>query len=93
MIQSSPLATDPSSKLNILGHNRHSLGVNRTKISVLEKPDQISLRGFLERSDGATLKPQIGLEILCDFPNQSLEWKFPDQKLGTLLVSDSKFGI
>lgn len=36
---------------------------------------------YLESSNGCTLKAQIGLEILGDFPYQTLKRQFADQQL------------
>lgn len=32
------------------------------------------------------LKAEVGLEVLRYLANQTLEWKFADQQLGTLLI-------
>lgn len=45
---SGSFATDSPSQLDILGHDRHSLGMNGTQISVLKKSNQIGLRCFLK---------------------------------------------
>lgn len=45
--ESSPLTTDPSSKLHIFGHNCDPLSMNSTKICILEKANQIGLRRLL----------------------------------------------
>lgn len=67
--ESSPLTTDPTSKLHIFGHNCDPLSMNSTKICILEKANQIGLRRLLKGGDGAALEPQIGLEILSGFSN------------------------
>jgi len=79
-------ASNTTGELNILGHDRDSLGVNRAQIRVLEKTHQISLRRFLKSSDGGRLEPQVGFKILSNFPNEPLEGKFADQQLRRLLV-------
>jgi len=40
----------------------------------------------LKSHDSAGLKPQVGFEILSDFPDQPLEWEFPDEKFSRFLV-------
>ncbi|KAF4350065.1 hypothetical protein G4B88_000326 [Cannabis sativa] len=82
----SSLASDSTSQLNILWHDRNSLSVDRTEISVFEETDQVSFGSFLKSRHSARLESKIGLEILSDFSDQSLEWKLADQKLGALLV-------
>ena len=47
----SPLTTDAASKLNVLGHDRHTLGVDGTKVGVLEQSNEVSLTGLLESHD------------------------------------------
>jgi len=61
--------------------------VDRAKIRVLEQTDQISLGSFLESSDGGRLETKIGLEVLSDLTDQTLERQLADQKLGRFLVS------
>ena len=69
----SSLSSDPSSQLDVLGHDRDSLGVDRAQVGVLEQADQIALAGFLQSHDGSALEPQVSLEVLGDFSDQSLE--------------------
>lgn len=45
--KTTPGATYPSCKLNILLHNRNTLRVNSAQIRILEKMDQKCLRSFL----------------------------------------------
>ncbi|PNX61597.1 hypothetical protein L195_g052542 [Trifolium pratense] len=82
----SPLASNPTSKLNILRHNSNSLSMNSTKISIFKQTNKISFSSFLKCRNSTTLESQIGFEILSDFSNQSLEWKFPNEKLCALLI-------
>ena len=83
----SPFSSYTTSQLDVLGHDRHSLGVDRAQIRVLEQADQISLAGLLQGHDGRALEAQIGLEVLSDLPNETLEREFTNQQLGTLLVA------
>ena len=57
------------------------------KIGVLEEGDEIGLNGLLESTDGRGLEAEVGLEVLSDFANQTLEWKLADQELSGLLVA------
>jgi histone H3 len=59
--------------------------MDSTEIGVLEETDQIGLRGFLKSSNGRALEAEIGLEILGDFTNETLERELADQKLCRLL--------
>ena len=82
----SPLTTNPPSQLNVLRHDGHTLGMNGAQVGVLEETNKVCLRSLLEGKDSMALETQIGLEVLCNFPNKPLEGQLPDQKLSTLLV-------
>jgi hypothetical protein len=82
----SPLAPDPPSKLNVLGHDGDALGMDGTEVSVFEQTDQVRLRCFLQRQHRMALEPQVSLKILSNLTDQPLEWQLPYQKLRTLLV-------
>jgi len=83
----SPLSTDPPGELDVLGHDGDTLGVDGAQVGVLEQTDQVSLAGLLKSSNSGRLEPEIGFEILSDFPHQTLEGELPDEQLGGLLVS------
>lgn len=57
------------------------------EVGVLEKRDEVGLNGLLESTDGGGLETEVGLEILGDFTDQTLEGELADQKLGGLLVA------
>jgi histone H3 len=57
-----------------------------SQVGVFEQGDEVSLGGFLQGHDGRGLESQVGLEVLSDFSNQSLEGELSDQELGRLLV-------
>ena len=67
--------------------NGDTLGVDGAKIGIFKEGDEVSLHGFLEGTDGRRLKAEIGLEVLCNFTNKTLEWQLADQKLCRLLVA------
>jgi hypothetical protein len=41
----------------------------------------------LESTDSRRLKTEISLEVLSNFPDETLEWKFADQEFSGFLVS------
>ena len=86
-ISLSTFSTDASGKLDILGHDGDTLGVDSAQVGVLEEPDEVGLASLLESHDGGALESQVGLEVLCDLTYQTLEGEFPDEKLGALLVT------
>ena len=83
----STLSTDAASKLDVLGHDGHSLGMDGAQVGVLEEADQVSLRGLLKGHDSGGLEAQVGLEVLGNLTNETLEGQLPDEELGALLVT------
>jgi len=83
----SSLSSDAASKLDVLGHDGHTFGVDCAQVGVLEKSNKVGFAGFLEGHDGGALETQVGLEILGNFTHKTLEWQFPDEELGALLVT------
>jgi hypothetical protein len=80
------LAADPASKLDILWHDRHALGVDRAEVGVLEERREVGLRRLLERHNGVRLEPKVSLEVLGDLADEELERELPNKKLGRLLI-------
>ena len=56
-------------------------------MSTFEQRDEVSFNGFLESTDSRRLESEISLEVLGNFPDETLEGEFADQKLGRLLVT------
>ena len=81
------LATDAARELDVLRHDGHTLGVDGAQVGVLEEANKVGLRGLLEGDHGRRLEAQVGLEVLGDLTNQTLEWQFADEKLSGFLVS------
>ena len=46
-----------------------------TKVSVLKEGDEVGLDGFLKGTDGRRLEAEIGLEVLSNLTNETLEWQ------------------
>ena len=46
------LATETAGKLDVLGLDGDTLGVNSAQVGVFEEGDEVSLNGFLEGTDG-----------------------------------------
>ena len=59
------LTADAAGELDVLGHDRDALGVDRAEVRVLEEANEVGLRGLLERDDGRRLEAEVGLEVLC----------------------------
>ena len=80
------LTADAAGKLNVLGHDGDTLGVDGAQVGVLEETHEVRLGGFLEGEDGGGLEPEVGLEVLGDLADEALEGELADQELGGLLV-------
>lgn len=57
------------------------------KVGVLEEGDEVCLDRLLESADGRALEAEIGLEVLSNLTDKTLEWQLADEKLGRLLVA------
>ena len=64
-----------------------TLGVDGAQVGVLEEGDEVSLNGLLERTDGGALEAEVGLEVLGDLTDKTLERQLADEELGRLLVA------
>jgi hypothetical protein len=79
------LTADTTSKLDILGHDGNTLGMDSAQVGVLKETNEVSLSSFLKSSDGRTLEAQVGLEVLGNLSNETLEGQLTDQQLSGLL--------
>ncbi|GMS94099.1 hypothetical protein PENTCL1PPCAC_16276, partial [Pristionchus entomophagus] len=83
----STLSTNAAGELDVLRHDGHSLGVDGAQVGVLEESDEVSLGGLLEGHHGGRLEAEVGLEVLGDLADQTLEGELADKQLGRLLVA------
>merc|ERR1719396_280565 len=83
---SGALAPNAPRELDVLGHNRHALGVDGAQVGVLEQPHEVRLGRLLEGEDGRGLEAQVRLEVLGDLAHEALEGGLADEELGGLLV-------
>jgi histone H3 len=80
----STLTTNAAGKLDVLGHDGDTLGVNGAQVGVLEETDEVGLRSLLKGSNGGSLEAEISLEVLSNLTNETLEGELTDQKLSGL---------
>ena len=80
-------STDSAGQLDVLGHDGDTLGVDGAKVGVLKETNEVSLRGLLEGHDGRALEAEVGLEVLGNLTDKTLEGELTDEKLGRLLVT------
>ena len=73
-------------QFEILGHDRHTLAVDRTQVRILEQPSQIGFGCLLKGQDGSALEPEVGFDLLCNLPDEALEGQFTNQQFRRLLV-------
>ena len=57
------------------------------QVGVLKESNQVGLTGFLESGNSRALEPQVSLEVLCNFTDQTLEGQLADEQLSGLLVT------
>ena len=57
------------------------------QVGVLEEADKVGLGGLLKGKDGGSLEAEVGLEVLGDLTDKTLEGQLADEKLGGLLVA------
>ena len=55
--------------------------MDRTQIGVLEQPNQIRFRSFLEGEQGSRLKTDVAIVVLGYLAHEALERKLADQKI------------
>ena len=79
-------STDAAGKLNVLGHDSHTLGVDSTQVGIFEKSNKVSLGGLLQGKDSSALEAEVGLEILGNLTDQTLEGSLADEQISALLV-------
>ena len=81
------LTAETAGELDVLALDGDTLGVDGAEVGVLEEGDEVSLNGLLERTDGGALEAEVGLEVLGDLTNQTLEGELADEELRGLLVA------
>jgi hypothetical protein len=81
------LATKTTGKLDVLGLDSDTLGVDGAEVGVLKEGDQVSLNGLLKSTDGRGLEAEVRLEVLSDLTDETLERQLADQELSRLLVA------
>ena len=78
---------DVPGELNILRHDSDTLGMDGAKVGIFKETDEVGLSSLLKGKDGRSLETKVGLEILGNLTNKTLERELADQKVGTLLVT------
>ena len=71
---SGSLSSDPPGQLDILGHDGNSLGVDGTKVGVLEYSNHVSLSGLLKGEKSLRLEAELVVVVNCNCAHKSLKW-------------------
>jgi histone H3 len=61
--------------------------VDGAQVGILEERDEVGFDGLLESTDGGRLEAQVGLELLGNLTDETLEWELADEELSRLLVT------
>ena len=81
------LTAEAAGELNVLALDGDTLGVDGAQVGVLEEGDEVGLDGLLESADGRGLEAEIGLEVLGNLTDKTLEGQLADEELSRLLVA------
>ena len=81
------LASEAAGELDVLALDGDTLGVDGAEVGVLEEGDEVGLNRLLERTDGGALEAEVGLEVLSDLTDKTLERQLADEELSRLLVA------
>jgi hypothetical protein len=67
-------------------HDGDTLGVDSTQVGILKETDQVCFRCLLQCQDSGRLEAEVGLEVLCNLTDETLEGCLADEQVGRLLV-------
>ena len=79
-LRSRALPADAACELDVLGEDRHPLGMNGNEVGVLKETNEVSLASLLQRKDGGRLEAKLRLEFECDLTHEALEREPTHQK-------------
>ena len=72
-------ASDAAGKLDILGHDSDTLGMNCAQISILKDPYEMSFSRFLQGNKSSRLPSVFSAQsVTLDFSYESGKWKLSD---------------
>jgi len=81
------LATEAAGELQVLGLDSDTLSMDGSEVSILEEGDEVSLSSFLEGHNSRRLEAKIGLVVLSNFTDETLEGQLANEELSALLVA------
>ncbi len=80
-------SADSASKVQVLLHHGHAVGVDGTQVSVLEQTSQIALGSLLKGNQGGRLEAELGVDSIGDGADEALEGGLCKHEFDRLLVS------
>ena len=75
------LSADTTGKLNVLGHDGYTLGMDGAKVCVLEETYEVGLSSLLKSEDSRSLESEVTFEILGDLTHETLKRKLADEEI------------
>jgi len=67
------LPADAACEIDVLGEDRHPLGMNGNEVGVLKETNEVSFASLLQRQDGGRLEAKLRLEYECNLAHEALE--------------------
>lgn len=81
------LAAETTGQRHVLGLDGHTLAVDGAQVGVLKETHKVGLSSLLKGKDGRRLEAQVGLEVLSNLTDETLEGQLADEQLRRLLVA------
>ena len=81
------VAPDAPGQVHVLLLHGDASSVDGAEVGVLEQPDNVSFRGFLERVEGLALESQLVIHVCRDASDKPLEAGSGQKHIYTLLVA------
>jgi hypothetical protein len=64
--------------------------VDGSQVGVLKQANEVRLGSLLERANGRRLEAEVGLEVLGNLADETLERQLADEELGGFLFKSSE---
>ena len=80
------LSAKEAGQLDVIWHDCDPLSVNDTEVGALKQANQVGFASFLEGHDSGRLETEVGLDVLGDLTNKTLEGELADEVLSGLLI-------
>jgi len=81
------ISSDSSGQLHVLLHEGHTLGVDRTQVSILENTGEVCFGGFLKGNESLRLEAELSVDVTADLAHESVEGSSWKEVAGLLLIA------